>query len=864
MRKKMLNVFLAGVLLVGSLLQAPVVLADENIAVQQMQEETYGYILSYVTGTTGTGGALHIASSTDGVTWTALNSNMGILYLELAQSGKSLTNDYFVAPYLFRKAGGTFGIVAAMNSGTDLIMYDSEDLINYTNPRKIITGLTKVADPEVIYENGSYSLNYTADGKKYTQTSDDLLTFDTAAESNYDSTKIAETTPEVANAVAGNKIALTKSEYTAVVNKFGDVYNTGIQDVSISLNEGGTLTMPNKVTAEYSNGMTYDLNVTWDTSSVNTKKAGTYKVSGTVNQISYLNNLKEAAGSTLPSDDPDSISYDATKFIAERADPYVVKGDDGTYYFVASVPKYDNLIIRSSDTLSGLQDYVSYNAADENVPEGVQKETVIWGNANGDKIDGGNPGHVWAPEMHNVNGTWCIFYCCDKANNWAIRPYVLICNQGERDPMNPECWSDPVKMTVAPGYGLTDPFTTFGLDMTVFDYEGDTYAIWAQKDYKKSASSLYIAKLNSDNPSQITTEPVLISTPQYAYERIGESGESIDEGPTVTFHDGRVIVLFSCADVDVNYCETMIYAEEGADLMVAASWTKNPYPLITKADLCEFDENGNVVSGEIAPGHASFTYDDNDELVFVYHARPYTHLLGTCDSVDTGYSPDGLSDGCRHARVKRVHWQEDGMPILKMTYEEELAPENQKVEATVTVKAVPDPVVKVKTITPDTKNKTLNVGAGYTIKYNVAPSNATNKAVSFSSSNNSVASVTAAGKVTAKAPGKTTITIKANDGSNVSATITVKVSLKAPAGVKAKKVNKTTIKISWKKSAGATGYIVYYATKPKGSYKKLKKVGTISYKFKKAKKGKTYYFKVKAIKGKESSPFSNSAKLKMK
>jgi len=92
----------------------------------------------------------------------------------------------------------------------------------------------------------------------------------------------------------------------------------------------------------------------------------------------------------------------------------------------------------------------------------------------------------------------------------------------------------------------------------------------------------------------------------------------------------------------------------------------------------------------------------------------------------------------------------------------------------------------------------------------------------------------------------------------------VKVSLKAPAGVKAKKVNKTTIKISWKKSAGATGYIVYYATKPKGSYKKLIKAGAISYKFKKAKKGKTYYFKVKATKGKESSPFSNSAKLKMK
>lgn len=40
-------------------------------------------------------------------------------------------------------------------------------------------------------------------------------------------------------------------------------------------------------------------------------------------------------------------------------------------------------------------------------------------------------------------------------------------------------------------------------------------------------------------------------------------------------------------------------------------------------------------------------------------------------------------DPCRHARLKRVHWAEDGTPILKMTYDNELLEENQTVTLTV-------------------------------------------------------------------------------------------------------------------------------------------------------------------------------------
>ena len=41
-------------------------------------------------------------------------------------------------------------------------------------------------------------------------------------------------------------------------------------------------------------------------------------------------------------------------WILQRADPYVYRHTDGSYYFTASVPEYDRIVLRKSDTLAGL------------------------------------------------------------------------------------------------------------------------------------------------------------------------------------------------------------------------------------------------------------------------------------------------------------------------------------------------------------------------------------------------------------------------------------------------------------------------------------------------------------------------------
>ena len=42
-------------------------------------------------------------------------------------------------------------------------------------------------------------------------------------------------------------------------------------------------------------------------------------------------------------------------WILQRADPYIYRHTDGTYYFTASVPEYDRIVLRSSSTLARLR-----------------------------------------------------------------------------------------------------------------------------------------------------------------------------------------------------------------------------------------------------------------------------------------------------------------------------------------------------------------------------------------------------------------------------------------------------------------------------------------------------------------------------
>ena len=119
---------------------------------------------------------------------------------------------------------------------------------------------------------------------------------------------------------------------------------------------------------------------------------------------------------------------------------------------------------------------------------------------------------------------------------------------------------------------------------------------------------------------------------------------------------------------------------------------------------------------------------------------------------------------------------------------------------------------------------TLDVGKSYTLTKTVSPSNAVTS-YTWRSSNTSVATVDKNGKVTAKASGTATITVKTSNGKT--ATCKVTVNLPAPQ-ITGLANTKGGIKISWNKVDGAYGYRLYY--KPaSGGWKRFKDTTATSF-----------------------------------
>lgn len=302
-------------------------------------------------------------------------------------------------------------------------------------------------------------------------------------------------------------------------------------------------------------------------------------------------------------------------WILQRADPYVYQYD-GWYYFTASVPAYDKIVLRRSKDLAGLAD---------------AEEVTIW-----TKHESGVMSeHVWAPEIHFLQGKWYVYFAAgEKENIWNIRPYVLEC-QGA-DPMTDE-WIEKGKMQRADDDEFS--FEGFSLDATVFEDAGRYYFVWAEKvGVGKQVSNLYIAEM--ETPYKLKTVQVLLTTPDYDWERIGFW---VNEGPGVIKHGDKLYLTYSASETGAVYCVGMLTATSGTDLLDPLNWKKERYPVL---QTCE-------EKGIYGPGHNSFTKDENGNDIMVYHARTESKIEG-----DPLYNPN------RHAHVMQVKWDENGRPVF--------------------------------------------------------------------------------------------------------------------------------------------------------------------------------------------------------
>lgn len=179
--------------------------------------------------------------------------------------------------------------------------------------------------------------------------------------------------------------------------------------------------------------------------------------------------------------------------------------------------------------------------------------------------------------------------------------------------------------------------------------------------------------------------------------------------------------------------------------------------------------------------------------------------------------------------------------------------------------------VPVKTVRIEASTKTLTKqGETLQLTVNITPQNATDQKLTWISSDPSVATVDANGKVTAVGDGTVTITAKTSNGKIATITIMVKIEQEKPdSGDTDTKLNtsfatlrlayvsstKKTATLNWKEIEGADGYVVYGAPcNTKGQINKVKKLAVIkngvttTYKDKGLKSGTYYKYVVKAYK----------------
>lgn len=364
----------------------------------------------------------------------------------------------------------------------------------------------------------------------------------------------------------------------------------------------------------YSDGSSCSKKLDWDCSGVDFTKPGRYNVSATLRQPHF--------------DFP---------LATDRADPCIGFWNN-KYYYIATNDADGNhtLYIREADTIPGLVTAKEHLLLDSVTYEGIG-------------------GLLWAPEFHVVNGRLYIFHACTPGEFFREESHIMALREGG-NPVNQDDWSRPKRITLKDGSDICEAGKEITLDMTCFEWEGDYYVVWSQRQFlpKDLGAWLYIAKLNPDDPSRLLTDPVVLSKPEYSW---ANNHTFVDEGPFALIRGNMLYLTFSSAAVDSTYVVSMLITEKGKDLLNPANWRKTNYPILT----------ARSSEGEYGTGHNAYI-EDKDGLIWnTYHARP------------------GVN-GPRSTGFRRVHFGFDGEPILDMTEEKDICEEFRSISTTIEVR----------------------------------------------------------------------------------------------------------------------------------------------------------------------------------
>lgn len=292
--------------------------------------------------------------------------------------------------------------------------------------------------------------------------------------------------------------------------------------------------------------------------------------------------------------------------IGDGADPWIVRHTDGYYYYTNTTG--NNITVWKSKTVSGLQNADS---------------KVVWS----PDPDSPNDSHIWAPEMHFIEGKWYIYFAASDGDMGKQRMHVI---QSETaDPLSEYSYPEGT------AYGkITTPSDKWAIDGTILQHNGQYYFSWSGWEGDVNVrQDLYIAPMT--NPWTVSGERVELSRPEYEWEKIGEP--HVNEGPQFLRNpNGQLFLIYSASGSWTDDYKLGLLTLTGSDPLDPNAWEKKPVPIFVK----------DPAVGVFGPGHNGFfTSPDGTEDWIIYHAAKFE---------GAGWN--------RNVRMQKFSWNTDGTP----------------------------------------------------------------------------------------------------------------------------------------------------------------------------------------------------------
>ncbi|HWD65878.1 MAG TPA: glycoside hydrolase family 43 protein [Solirubrobacteraceae bacterium] len=238
----------------------------------------------------------------------------------------------------------------------------------------------------------------------------------------------------------------------------------------------------------------------------------------------------------------------------------------------------------------------------------------------------------WAPELHMVDGGWYIYAAADDGTNADHRLQVL--RSGSSSPLGPYRYVGE----------LTTPGDLWSIDPSPLERpDGALFMFWSGwSDTENRVQNIYIASMS--NPWTLVGSRVLLSTPQYAWERHPNPGKQpafVNESPEPFLHGSTLSVTYSGSGCETpNYALGLLHAQLASDLLSPLSWTKSTVPIL----------HSNLGAGIYGPGSNGWFASPSDGQTWIaFHAVR---------------NPTGNCGGKRQVYAEPVRWNPDGTPNL--------------------------------------------------------------------------------------------------------------------------------------------------------------------------------------------------------